>query len=342
VVWREVLLTQSTREMKDAMADADQGDLDRARTRLLNSKQRLESSPHAQDPEYVERCHELDRLADMLRDQQEYSAHGRKSLHSSHGHYSRHKPHTRGGILQPALRKRLAVAQRLVFVTGPGLAPTRRPDRFDGVPIEGIERPARDERELARQWGWMRDRQVLAVQARGGGHEAIARMAGHGRWDDVAVVTSSYDGLHGYGVSRHVEVYGSVWRGRCPADGRVWGANLCGTASPEKAHAEAVVHDGVPRCACGAALRPDVVWEGEDVPSGTWDAAVAAVASADAVITAGTRLSTPPMRELIRHARGPVVGIGTIRGDAPEWAEAWVPMHAQGGLEALEAEITWC
>ena len=67
-----------------------------------------------------------------------------------------------------------------------------------------------------------------------------------------AVITQNIDGLHQKAGSKNVfELHGSVWRNYCAK---------CG-----KAHtmAEIIETDGVPFCACGGVVKPDVVLYGE-------------------------------------------------------------------------------
>lgn len=325
VVWREVLLSQSAREMKNAMADADKGQLDSARARLLDARKELERSPHAYDPDYVERRHELDRLAGMLRSPEDYHSHGRKSLSHSSVSFSRSRSFTSGGVLPPPLRIRLATAERLVFVTGPGLLKRGSlPTEFEGRPVAEIERPAADGAAQARQWRWARER--LRHAAPTAAHEAIARMAQGGRWGAVEVATSAIDGLHRRAGSAAVfEIYGNLGRGRCPADGRL--------RDP--------IDEDAPRCACGRLLRPDVVWDGGAVPEAVWDEARLAVAGAPAVIVAGTLARTTPMRRLLEGLQGVVLGIAPPGAPRADWATEWLEMEPAAAIAAIEPEITW-
>jgi NAD-dependent deacetylase len=64
-----------------------------------------------------------------------------------------------------------------------------------------------------------------------------------------------------------------------------------------------------PTCPCGGLIRPDIVWFGEGLPDGPWDAAVEAVTNADVVVVVGTSAVVYPAAGLpeLALARGTVV-----------------------------------
>lgn len=108
-----------------------------------------------------------------------------------------------------------------------------------------------------------------------------------------AVITQNIDGLHQKAGSKNVfELHGSVWRNYCAK---------CG-----KAHtmAEIIETDGVPFCACGGVVKPDVVLYGEMLDDGVVTGAVNAIASADTLIVGGTSLVVYPAAGLLRYFRG--------------------------------------
>jgi NAD-dependent deacetylase len=71
--------------------------------------------------------------------------------------------------------------------------------------------------------------------------------------DRFLLVTQNVDGLHARAGSRRlVEVHGTLWRTRCSSCLR-----------PPYADDTFPVEPPLPRCACGALLRPDIVWFGE-------------------------------------------------------------------------------
>ncbi len=108
------------------------------------------------------------------------------------------------------------------------------------------------------------------------GHLAIARLARF--FDELTVVTQNVDGLHQRAGSNGVlEIHGSLRRARC--------AGECGNVVDPFPTPCAEIP---PRCACGAWLRPDVVWFGEMLPEAPWNAAMAAAARCDVALVVGT------------------------------------------------------
>lgn len=122
-------------------------------------------------------------------------------------------------------------------------------------------------------------------------HRALARLEADGLVD--AVVTQNIDGLHQCAGSKVVhELHGSLHRNYCVA---------CGAEYPV---AFVLASTGVPRCACGGMVRPDVVLYEEALDPNVVDAAIAAIASARTLIVGGTSLNVYPAAGLLRHYRG--------------------------------------
>jgi Ca-activated chloride channel family protein len=122
VVWREVLLCQTASEMKEAQKEADRGSLDHARTRLIETRDKLDKSEYSKDPDFVQQKFELDRIIGMLKDRASYQSSGRKSLSYSSVSISRLKDYVRGGDIDPELRQKLASVTVMTFVAGPQMA----------------------------------------------------------------------------------------------------------------------------------------------------------------------------------------------------------------------------
>ena len=61
---------------------------------------------------------------------------------------------------------------------------------------------------------------------------------------------------------------------------------------------------GVPRCACGGIVKPDVVLYGETLDDKTVSGAVEAIRRADNLIIGGTSLNVYPAAALIDYFRG--------------------------------------
>ena len=122
-------------------------------------------------------------------------------------------------------------------------------------------------------------------------HKVLARWEQEGKLS--AVVTQNIDGLHQKAGSKNVyELHGSVLRNYC---------TCC-----RKFHSAEFVRDaaGVPRCACGGIVKPDVVLYEESLNQDTIEKSVRAIQSADLLIVAGTSLTVYPAAGLINYYRG--------------------------------------
>jgi len=108
-----------------------------------------------------------------------------------------------------------------------------------------------------------------------------------------AVVTQNIDGLHQKAGSKRVlELHGSVLRNHCMACGRFYGLS------------HILETTGVPRCACGGIIKPDVVLYEEPLDYGVTEDAVSAIAAADVLIVGGTSLTVYPASSYVRCFRG--------------------------------------
>ena len=122
-------------------------------------------------------------------------------------------------------------------------------------------------------------------------HKVLAKWEAEGKL--LAVVTQNIDGLHQKAGSQRVyELHGSVLRNYCTHCRKFHSAEFVKEAS------------GVPRCVCGGIVKPDVVLYEESLDSDTIEGAVAAIASADLLIVAGTSLTVYPAAGLINYYRG--------------------------------------
>lgn len=122
-------------------------------------------------------------------------------------------------------------------------------------------------------------------------HQKLAQLEAAGKL--AAVVTQNIDGLHQKAGSKTVyELHGSVSRNHCTRCGRFYTLE------------EVMAAEGVPRCACGGVIKPDVVLYEEALDEDTVAGAVRAIRRADLLIVAGTSLVVYPAAGLIRYYRG--------------------------------------
>lgn len=122
-------------------------------------------------------------------------------------------------------------------------------------------------------------------------HRVLAKWEAEGKLS--AVVTQNIDGLHQKAGSQRVyELHGSVLRNYC--------------VRCRKFHSAEFIKDstGVPKCACGGTVKPDVVLYEESLNQDTIEKSVMAIRRADLLIVAGTSLTVYPAAGLINYYRG--------------------------------------
>ena len=122
-------------------------------------------------------------------------------------------------------------------------------------------------------------------------HLALAKLEREGRLK--AVITQNIDGLHQAAGSREVlELHGSIHRNYCTRCGEFYDLDYVKKS------------EGVPRCACGGIIKPDVVLYEEGLDQRLLQKAVAYIARADVLIVGGTSLVVYPAAGLIDYYRG--------------------------------------
>ena len=133
---------------------------------------------------------------------------------------------------------------------------------------------------------------MLALNAQpNAAHKKLAQWERAGKL--LAVVTQNIDGLHQAAGSRRVyELHGSVHRNHCLACKKSYPASFIVRSS------------GVPRCSCGGIVKPDVVLYEEPLDGEMIEGALAAIASADTLIVAGTSLTVYPAASFISYFHG--------------------------------------
>ena len=122
-------------------------------------------------------------------------------------------------------------------------------------------------------------------------HKALAELEQQGKL--TAVVTQNIDGLHQKAGSKTVyELHGSIHRNYCRRCHKFYSAE------------DLLQSSGVPKCACGGTIKPDVVLYEESLDDACIMGAVNAIAGADLLIVGGTSLTVYPAAGLIRYYRG--------------------------------------
>jgi NAD-dependent deacetylase len=188
--------------------------------------------------------------------------------------------------------------RRVVVFTGAGVSAESGIPTFRGP--HGLWRNFRPEelatpeafaRDPALVWEWYEWRRNLVREAQpNAAHRAIARL------DDAPVqsivVTQNVDALHARAGSRNIiELHGNIFRARC-------------TGEPKVLDATNPFDELPPHCACGALLRPDIVWFGEMLPADAVDRATREIASADLLLVIGTSGVVYPAAGMVSLCRG--------------------------------------
>ena len=192
-------------------------------------------------------------------------------------------------------------SQRIVFFGGAGVSTESGIPDFrsvDGLynqkyawpPEEILSRTFFDTRP-EEFYRFYRDK-MLCLDARpNAAHKKLAELEAAGKLRSV--VTQNIDGLHQLAGSRRVwELHGSVHR------------NYCMKCRRPYAVTDIKDGTGVPRCACGGTIKPDVVLYEESLDSATMEGAVMDIRSADLLIIGGTSLAVYPAAGLINYFRG--------------------------------------
>jgi len=146
-------------------------------------------------------------------------------------------------------------------------------------------------RDPEKVWRFYRMRFELLERAEpNAAHVALVELERRGRVR--AVVTQNIDRLHERAGSRDVvEVHGSIRTASCPACGRV--------RTFDEVRGLLEEGDGAPRCpACGAILKPDVVFFDELLPPAAIDRAFALAEEAALLLVIGSTLEVHPVAGL--------------------------------------------
>ncbi|GAB1348000.1 NAD-dependent deacylase [Ignavibacteriales bacterium] len=185
-------------------------------------------------------------------------------------------------VIPKELINRLADSRKVVFFTGSGVSaesgiPTFRGDdglwkKFSAQELANIDSFMKNP-ELVWEWYQYRRRIINDAQPNSG-HRAIKDFE---KYFDVTIVTQNVDNLHQRAGSSCVyELHGNITRNKC---------TLCG----KRYDHEIDLNDNKPpRCDCGALIRPDVVWFGENLPGGIYEMAEEDCESCDVMIVVGT------------------------------------------------------
>ncbi len=193
-------------------------------------------------------------------------------------------------------RQLLDESARVVFMTGAGISTASGLADFRGkeglekrkspVPYETLLSIDFFERDPATFYKFYKDFLIVGDAKPNVAHKKIASLGNK----VTAVVTQNIDGLHQLGGSENViEVHGTT---------KTYSCVRCGKSYPE---AYVKASSGVPRCDCGAILRPDIVFYGEMLDDEKVTEAVRAIRGCDLLVVVGSSLVVYPAAGLVRY-----------------------------------------
>ena len=126
-----------------------------------------------------------------------------------------------------------------------------------------------------------RDKMLYLDAEPNAAHKKLAQWEAEGKCK--AVITQNIDGLHQKAGSKKVlELHGSVLRNYCEECGKFYDVEFIKNST------------GVPKCACGGSVKPDVVLYEEGLDQQTIEDAVFYIRHADVLIIGGTSLAVYP------------------------------------------------
>ena len=186
--------------------------------------------------------------------------------------------------------------KRIVFFTGAGMSaecgvPTYRGkggiwDKYNWEEVACQSAFERNPEDVL-QFHELRRRNVQKCKPHAG-HAIISNL--QKSHSNVVVITQNIDGMHQLSGSEYViELHGSLWRLRCLQEGKI--IEDRGKYYNSK------------RCDCGAWLRPDIIWFGDNLNRLTVEQAYESSGKADLFISIGTSGQVWPAAGIPRIAR---------------------------------------
>jgi NAD-dependent deacetylase len=147
----------------------------------------------------------------------------------------------------------------------------------------------------ARVWSWYALRRAAVRHAQPNpAHKALVWLAR--KSPRCTLLTQNVDGLHeAAGHEDVVSLHGSLMRVRCSAD---CSPAFVAPESMDVSGSEQAPTSPPPCAACGAPLRPDVVWFGEPLPSEALERARSATFACDVFLSVGTSNMVEPAASL--------------------------------------------
>ena len=232
----------------------------------------------------------------------------------------------------------LRAAERVCVLTGAGVSaesgvPTFRASDglWEGHRIEDVAHPAGWAKNPQLVWDFYHARRATAGRVvPNPGHVALATLAER-LGDGFTLATQNVDGLHQRAGSRNVlELHGSLRRTRC-------------TGCSDRVDQGLDPLPAMPTCAaCGAVVRPDIVWFAEMLDDRVIGEANRAAARCQVFLVVGTSAVVYPaagMVPLARRVGASVIEFNLTRTDASDLADVGVYGPSGQTLPAVVAAL---
>ena len=226
-------------------------------------------------------------------------------------------------------------SSRIVFFGGAGVSTESGIPDFRGVdglyrqkykyPPEVMLSRSFFDRQPEEFFAFYRDKLLVDGVKPNAAHYKLAELARAGKL--TCVVTQNIDGLHQDAGSVNVaELHGSVRRNYCMKCGKSYDKEFIKNSA------------GVPRCACGGIVKPDVVLYEEPLDSDTTDRALDAIARADTLIVAGTSLTVYPAAGFVSAFGGRHLVLINLTPTALD-SRAELAIHAKAGETLKDIKV---
>ena len=200
-----------------------------------------------------------------------------------------------------SFRKLVEESDNIVFFGGAGVSTESGIPDFrsvDGLynqkwryPPETILSDVFFERDPEEYYRFHREKLVIDGVGPNRAHLKLAELEKAGKLR--AVITQNIDGLHQAAGSKNVlELHGSILRAYCSRCRREYNADIINYG------------DTVPKCSCGAVIRPDIVLYGEPLDNEILRRSIEFIRAADVLIVGGTSLNVYPAAGLLHYFNG--------------------------------------
>jgi len=220
------------------------------------------------------------------------------------------------------VRSRLAVAERVVVLTGAGISTDSGIPDFRGPQGMWTKDPAaekashidhyRSDPDVRRRAWKLRAASLARAAAPNAGHRALVDLERSGRL--TCLITQNIDGLHqaaGSDPDLVVEVHGTMREAACLS---------CGDRMPMEAALERVAQgeDDPPCLRCGGILKSATISFGQPLVPDDLDRADAAARSCDLLLAVGSTLSVYPIAAAVPLAASSGAEVVIVNGSPTE------------------------